>query len=161
MPANPKLTKQQEADLDRDIESDAFRNGELTTAEIGRRYGLSWKHAARNILKSKARIERRKQGANPPTEAELNKISEEILREDNTIERDEITRPVQDQKPQISLIDPPATPKTPDAILPADPNVLDGNKWYCATCIRAGRQTIIEQNAATCPVCGVVLLWRN
>lgn len=162
-----RLTTEERLALEKDVQTPEF--SKLTYQEIGAKYHLSTKRARDAVHAAKMRLKNNKKRESEKEIPMTTITAEELQKNDldpetakaHSEERDEIKAVKNDDKtPTFSLIDKPATASNPE-VLPPSSNVLDGNKFYCATCLRIGKQTILEKGQASCPGCGGVLIWEN
>lgn len=148
----PKLTPEQEKQLEEDIKSPAYKDGILRIADLSRKYNLTWKRTKDAVNRIETKI--KYQDPNYKVLPEATIPHEELNDLEKTDEEKEIlfVKKHDETKPKLSLIPPPPTNQS---------NVLDGSKFYCGTCIRMGKQTILETTMKNCPTCQGVLLWEN
>lgn len=158
-----KLTPKQKKELEDVVKSKDFQEGKITTTEISQKFGLSWKRAKDAVNATKQRIEyARQKEANE--EIPMETITAEQLQETELAnetpreaeERDEFRyeQSLKEKKPVISLIETPTTE-------PPKARILDGNKFYCGTCLKNNREIVLSETMTSCPGCGGVLLWAK
>lgn len=136
------LKAEQRRQLRDDIASKDYAEGKVTTAELARKYGMTWKHMASAIRREKQ-----------------NMLDEQL---DSNFETAAKSAPVEAEQTSLNIpedddaeVEPLITPPKPD------PSVLDPNKFYCAPCHRGGRLVEITREMTVCPSCGGALLWAN
>lgn len=146
-----KLTPTQRAEIDQIVRSAEYQRGDITTAELARRFGMSWDKMKGALRRAKMKVDAGapasvtiQQAVDAPQEQ---KIDDAI----NYEERDEIKIPTHNaDEPELKLVEEPK-----------EQTVLDPNKFYCGVCHRLGRLQEVERSMVTCPGCGGVLKWAN